>query len=416
MKHLLKAAFVVTMLVFFCTSCEPQKTSEIGSSTPGLAVTEEAPVQTQLQGVSSEPEPQPVVPEAVPETEKVKPEPQPPAAKPATRPVPAKAAPKQELPESRPDLGSDSVAVTVNGVDITQGQLQQELKPQLDRMAAQAQKLPPQFLDSFKKRLGQQAMEKMIVEILLDQQVKGQGIVVSEEQVNAHIKEMIAKQGLSIEDFTELVKASGQDLDEVKQRLRKGIGYQEVMRRQFGDKINITEDQAREYYSQNHAQYQKPEQVRASHILIKPDTSDPNIDPNEAKAHARATAEGLLKQIKDGADFGELAKKYSACPSSQRGGDLNFFSREQMVPPFANAAFALEVGQVSDVVETEFGYHIIKLTDRKPATTQTFEQAKAEILEMLGNKKQAEIAQQYIESLKAGATITYHDPSLQSQE
>jgi len=429
MKDYLKAVFTTTLLVISCTSCEPQKTSETGKSTPELVVTtttqsasaakeqsEKASDQTKLQPVSPEPKSQPAVLESVPEAENVKPEPQPPTTKPQIQPVPAKAAPKQELPESEPSYSNGSVAVTVNGVDITQGQLQQELKPQLDRMAAQAQKLPPQFLDSFKKRLSQQTIERMITEILLDQEVKEQRIVVAEKEINEHIKEMIAKQGLSIEDFTELVKASGQDLDEVKQRLRRGLGYQEVMQRQFGDKINITEDQAREYYSQNQTQYQKPEQVRASHILIKPDTSDPNIDPNDAKTHARATAEELLKQIKDGADFGELVKKHSDCPSSQRGGDLNFFSRDQMVPPFEKAAFALEVGQVSDVVQTQFGYHIIKLTDRKLATTLTFEQARAEILEMLNNKKQAEIAQQYIESLKAKATIIYHDPSLQNKE
>ena len=423
MKHLLKTAFVVTMLVFFCTSCEPQKTSETGKSTPKLVVTttqsapviaeqpEKAPDRTKFQPGEPEPKPQPVVLESAPEAENVKPEPQPrqsqsepqtATAKPEIRAVPAKAVPKQELPETEPNYSSDSVAVTVNGIDITQGQLQQELKPQLDRMAAQSQKLPPQFLDSFKKRLMQQVVE--------------QEIIVAEEKINEHIKEMIARQGLSIEDFTELVKASGQDLDEVKQRLRTGLGYQEVMHRQFGDKINITEDQAQTYYSENKKQYHKPEQVRASHILIKPDTSDPNIDLNDAKAHARDTAEEVLKQIKDGADFGELAKKYSDCPSSQRGGDLNFFHKGQMVPAFEKAAFALEVGQVSDVVQTQFGYHIIKLTDRKPETTLTFEQARAEILEMLNNKKQAEIAQQYIESLKAGATIVYHDPSLENQE
>ncbi|RKY25347.1 MAG: hypothetical protein DRP62_01485 [Planctomycetota bacterium] len=115
----------------------------------------------------------------------------------------------------------------------------------------------------------------------------------------------------------------------------------------------------------------------------------------------------LLKQIKDGADFATLAKANSSCPSAQKGGDLGFFSRGRMVPAFEKAAFELKVGQVSDIVETQFGYHIIKLTDRKDAVVKTFEQAKDDIIKMLAQKKQGELVKEYIDSLKAKANIAY---------
>jgi peptidyl-prolyl cis-trans isomerase C len=120
----------------------------------------------------------------------------------------------------------------------------------------------------------------------------------------------------------------------------------------------------------------------------------------------------LLSQIKKGADFAELAKANSACPSSAQGGDLGFFKRGRMLPAFEKAAFELETGQISDVVETRFGYHIIKVTGRK----DTFEQFKDDLIEELKSRKKSEIAAEYIQSLRAQANIVYHDPTLQKEQ
>jgi peptidyl-prolyl cis-trans isomerase C len=179
------------------------------------------------------------------------------------------------------------------------------------------------------------------------------------------------------------------------------------MEAQWVGKINITEEDAKKHYDESPTQFEVKEQVRASHILIKPDITDPNNDPNQAKAEAKAKIQDLLEQIKDGADFAELAKANSACPSAAGGGDLKFFTRGKMAPPFEKAAFALEVGKVSDIVETQFGYHIIKVTDRKDAGTTSFEQAGDNIIKQLTQKKQKEFADKYIESLKAAANIVY---------
>jgi len=190
-------------------------------------------------------------------------------------------------------------------------------------------------------------------------------------------------------------------------QFKKRLGYQKLFESRFDDKVNITEEDTKNYYSENQQQFETPQQLRASHILIKPDTSDPNLEPASAKAAAKARAQELLEQINAGADFAELAKANSDCPSSARGGDLGFFSRGRMVPAFEEAAFALEVGQVSDIVETQFGYHIIKVTDRKDASVTMFEQAKDDILKLLTQTRQAELAKEYIESLKAQANIVY---------
>jgi peptidyl-prolyl cis-trans isomerase C len=215
------------------------------------------------------------------------------------------------------------------------------------------------------------------------------------------------KPPLSLEDLKRRIAASGQDFEQVKAVLRTRLGEQKLMEAQWAGKVNITEDDAKKYYSENTKRFETPERVRASHILIKPDTSDPNVDPNEAKAKARTKAEQLLKQIRDGVDFATLARANSACVTATRGGDLGLKPRRTWAKPFEEAAFKLKVGQVSDVVETKVGYHIIRVTDCKEASLMTFEEAKDKIINGLTQKSRQEIVREYVDSLKAEANIVY---------
>jgi peptidyl-prolyl cis-trans isomerase D len=133
-------------------------------------------------------------------------------------------------------------------------------------------------------------------------------------------------------------------------------------------KIKVPREDVERYYNEHLGQYTTPEQIRASHILLKTEGKN--------DADVRAKAEGILKEVKAGGDFAALAKKYSEDDSNaSQGGDLDYFSRGRMVPEFEAAAFALAPGQVSDLVKTQFGYHIIKLTDRKPAITRDLKDA-----------------------------------------
>jgi peptidyl-prolyl cis-trans isomerase C len=312
----------------------------------------------------------------------------------------------------KPDPASAGLAVTVNGDDITEAAVDAEVAQQLGRMRMSPQ-MPPQFLEQYKKQIRQQVVDRMIVERLLDEQVKVMGIVVTDADVIAHLKESGSRQEppLSPEDIKALIEAQGRSFEDVKRQIRqsKGMRYKKLMEGQWVGKIKVTQDDAKKYYSENKQQFETPEQVRASHILITGATADPNTDPNEAKAKAKVKAADLLKQIKAGADFATLAKANSGHASSaERGGDLGFFGRGQTVPPtLEKAAFELKVGQVSDVVETQYGYDIIKVTDRKDARTIPFEQARDEIIQRLTEQKQRELAEQYIESLKSKAKIVY---------
>jgi peptidyl-prolyl cis-trans isomerase C len=312
-------------------------------------------------------------------------------------------------PTTAAEPATDSVVVTVNGVNITESKVQALIAPELEKMAAKTTQLPPGFAEQYKKQIRQQALENLIVEQLLDAKIKQAKIEVTEEEVMGQIGKIASGQSppLSLDDFKKKIEEYGRSFDELKQQIRKGLGYQKLVESQLEGKIKVTEEDAKKHYSENQKEFETPDQVRASHILIELKPTAANVDPNEAKAQAKAKAQNLLEQIKGGADFAELAKTHSSCPSSAKGGDLGFFGRGDMVEPFEKAAFSLEPGQISDVVETKFGYHVIKVTDRKSAGITTFEQAKETIVNQLTQKKRFELAREFVESLKAKAKIVY---------
>ena len=161
--------------------------------------------------------------------------------------------------------------------------------------------------------------------------------------------------------------------------------------------VTVSDADIKSYYEQNAKRYTTEEQRRASHILI----TAPKDAPAKERAAAKAKAEALLAQVrKNPGDFAKLAKENSQDPgSAERGGDLDFFGKGMMVKPFEDAAYKLQKGQISDVVESEFGYHIIKVTDIKPGGVRTLEQVKdeiaAEIKKQLAAKKYTEMAETF---------------------
>jgi len=142
--------------------------------------------------------------------------------------------------------------------------------------------------------------------------------------------------------------------------------------RKLLNSVSVTEDEIVNYYNNNKESFKTAESVKASHILVK--------DEKEAN--------DIIKEIDNGLAFEEAATKYSSCPSKAKGGDLGYFSKGQMVPEFENAAFAMKEGEVSEPVKTQFGYHIIKLVDKKEPVMNSFEEVKDQIGQFLLGRKQ----------------------------
>jgi peptidyl-prolyl cis-trans isomerase D len=160
---------------------------------------------------------------------------------------------------------------------------------------------------------------------------------------------------------------------------QRKVKYLLLDREQARQRVAVPPNDIQRYYNDNIQQYQTPERVRASHILLNTGGKD--------EAAVRKQAEELLAKIKAGADFAELAKKYSEDPGSKdKGGDLDFFPKGQMVPEFETSAFALAPGQVSDLVKTQYGFHIIKVVDKQAGSTRTLEEVRPQIQQILASQ------------------------------
>jgi peptidyl-prolyl cis-trans isomerase C len=189
-------------------------------------------------------------------------------------------------------------------------------------------------------------------------------------------------------DFSKAIKALEMDESELREYTRRDLIISNFIEQVITPKITVSEEESKKFYDQNLDKFKRDETVRASHILCGVDSKA----TAEEKKKAREKAEKLRKELTGGADFATLAKENSTCPSSQQGGDLGYFGKGQMVPPFEQAAFALKPGETSDIVETQFGYHIIKVTDKKAAETVPFKEARPRIEEYLkGQKVTAEV-------------------------
>lgn len=153
--------------------------------------------------------------------------------------------------------------------------------------------------------------------------------------------------------------------------------------------VTVSDEEVKKYYEENKAAFVKPESVKASHILVD----------SEEKANE------ILEELKNGMDFADAAKKHSSCPSKEQGGDLGFFGRGQMVPEFDSAVFSMELNEISEPVKTQFGYHIIKVTDKKDKEMSSFEEVKEGITKQMLNMKQSEVYLKKSQELKSKYTV-----------
>ncbi|MFH1216773.1 MAG: peptidylprolyl isomerase [Pseudomonadota bacterium] len=247
------------------------------------------------------------------------------------------------------------------------------------------------------------ALDRLIDFELLFQASKKEGIKVDAAAVDEKLAGF-KKQFPSDDEFTKFMQTNELTEAIMKEQLSRRMaleGLQNKLRDDFTAKANVGDDAIRKFYDDNMDKMKEPEKVRASHILVTvPETAD-----EAAKTAAMTKIKDIQKKLKDGGDFAALAKENSDCPSKAQGGDLDFFVREQMVQPFSEAAFATPVGQMSDIVTTNFGYHIIKVTDKKPEKTLAFDEVKEKIKTFLSQQELDGMFEAYIKGLRDKAEI-----------
>lgn len=248
--------------------------------------------------------------------------------------------------------------------------------------------------------LDKQALEQLISAELLYQAASKLELKDLDKQIDARLAQGKAR-FKDEQDFKKAIKDLEMDDKELREYTRRDLLITRFIETTFVSKTVVTETEIRDFYDKNIDKFKQDETVKASHILIG---SDVAATPDDRKK-AREKAEKLKKDLAGGADFAALAKGNSTCPSAQQGGDLGFFGKGQMVPAFEKVAFTLKPGEVSDVVETQFGYHLIKLAEKKPAATVDLKEVKAKIEEYLKGLKVNEAIQKYLEDTKKTAKI-----------
>src|SRR5680860_475666 len=240
---------------------------------------------------------------------------------------------------------------------------------------------------SFKKNI----LEQLIDYELLYQQSQKEKVKIHSDEINLEIDK--TKDNFSSpEEFNAALKANNITLVQLKEDIKKQLMINSILE-ETKNQISIHDEELLEYYNENKESLFEPEQVHARHILVETE-EEANI---------------LLLQLKEGlTDFAELAKEKSIGPSAPSGGDLGFFSRGQMVKEFEDAAFSLEQGEISNVVQTEFGYHIIKCEEKKEEYSPTFEEAKEQISNTLRSQKENEAISALILKLREEAVVVYN--------
>ncbi|NIQ37894.1 MAG: peptidylprolyl isomerase [Proteobacteria bacterium] len=289
----------------------------------------------------------------------------------------------------------DKVAV-VNGSEITREDFEDEMSRVERLFSNRGTSLNEPQLSQVKREV----LESLINRELLYQESQRKGIGVEQSAVDDRMRAL--KGRFSTEgEFKSALSQMNLSEAEVESQIKREMVIQKLIDEQFADKITVSDDEIRTYYDSNPDLFRKPEEVRASHILIK---VDPGADESD-KAEARKKIEKIQERLQKGEDFAALATEFSEGPSGPRGGDLNYFKRGQMVKPFEDTAFELEPDEVSGVVETRFGYHLIKVTDKRPETTIAYGDIKERIGDYLRQQKIQGETKRFVQELKAKAEV-----------
>jgi peptidyl-prolyl cis-trans isomerase C len=316
---------------------------------------------------------------------------------------------RQKRPAPSPGPGAkevNEVLATIDGLPITSKEVDPVVEQWMAGFADRLAQWTPEYVEQRRKDKRRQVLDQLIAERLLDQEAQREQIAISDQQVDQAIAQMAAQQQppMTTEQFLRHVEHSGRSIEDLRGQIRQQLARQALCEKVTAA-VEVTDQQAMAYYQANMAQFYEPEQVRASHILLRP--SQDASDPNQQLATVLAKAQQLLAQINAGADFAELARTSSQCPSAANGGDLGYFKKGEMEAPFEKLAFELAPGQVGGPVVTSYGVHIIKVTDHKPAQQLTFEQAKDRIIETLKAQQKEQLLRDFVQSLRAKARVEY---------
>ena len=303
--------------------------------------------------------------------------------------APAKPVDEGKLPD---------VVASVNGTSIKKGDLQNAV----DAIKQQLQMVGQSFPSDRKDEMYRGLLDDLIATELLAQEAKKTSVPVTQKEIDDFVGQF-KDRFPSEQVYQNALKEQGITEVQLREDVKKQLGIKKLLDKEVLSKVASDEKSAKKFYEENPDKFQEPEQVHALHVLV---TVDKGAD-DKTKAAKKKEAEQVLIDAKGGKDFGQLAKDHSGDPGSKdKGGDLGFFPRGEMVPAFETAAFGLEKpGDLSGVVETPYGFHVIKLVEKKSGRKVPFEEVKDDVAGFLKEQKAGTIAKDYVAGLRKKAKV-----------
>lgn len=294
----------------------------------------------------------------------------------------------------------DKVAAVVNRDIIALSEVQQRAAPELARLAGErdAKRRADQ-----RAQIMKQALDVLIADKLIEAEIRELGLGVTSAEVDEAMKDVQKQNGVTdATQFAELLSREGYTLASYREFLGKQIARGRLMQMKVSSKVKVSEEDLKAAY----AQYSKVEgdeaEVHARHILV---TVDAKATPEQVE-EARKKAEAIAAEARrPGMDFSALAKARSEGPSAADGGDLGFFRRGVMVPAFEKAAFSLKVGEVSEPIRTNFGWHVLKVEEKRAVGVTPYEEMRGKLEAQLRQQKTEKFVDQYVQELRKKAVI-----------
>lgn len=299
-----------------------------------------------------------------------------------------------------PELAAEDAAkviATVNGKEIVEGDVQKVLFTFVQQMGGQVE---PDKLQEALPMIRERIIEEFLMRRVMLAELERTGISLSDREFEDIKQEIAAELPPDMTLDTYLAETGMTEAD-----MREQMAVRKMVMAAADKIAKPSDEELSAYYEEHKDNFAQGESVTAAHILIKVDENDSAA----VKDSKRQQIEDLRQQLLAGADFAELAKAHSDCPSASQGGDLGAFGRGQMVPEFEEAAFAQPVGSISDVVETQFGYHLIKPAAHSHARELDFNEVKGRISDLLYAQKQQEGVMEYVEGIRKQADIQRFD-------
>ena len=280
------------------------------------------------------------------------------------------------------------------------------------RLAAQVKRMPPgmEINDWMRNQIRTSVVDMLVEKALVEQKLTAKKITVTDEQVMAEIAEIAKQQNLKMEDVPEEIAKFGMTMDDLRGQIRMKVQMDKLIEAEMKVK-DVTDEDVKKFYEDNPQYFEKPEQARVAHILVLTQGKS-----DDEKAAAKTKIEDLLKKAKAGDDFAALAKEFSEDPGSKDQGGEYTFPRGQMVPAFEESAFTLKDGEISGVVETEYGYHIIKKYEHLKAEKTPFDDVKDRIKQHLTQQKRGQFWETYSKTMQDEAKIEYSDAEKKLRE